>query len=88
MPSNRRNAWLWIRVILSGEAEQITAQRDALSQLPAKLHELTLYTSDGYQPAAPELAMQKKFAVPSVAEIPMPEIDTPSVEFEGYAIEL
>ena len=37
------------RVILSGEAEQITAQREALSQLPAKLHELTVYTSDGYQ---------------------------------------
>ena len=76
------------RVILSGEAEQIMAQREALPQLPTRLHELTMYTSDGYQAAAPELAMHKQFAVPSVAEIPMPEIDTPSVEFEGYAIEL
>lgn len=76
------------RVILSGEAEQITAQHEALSQLPAKLHELTVYTSDDYQRAAPELAMQKEFAVPAVAEIPKPEMDAPCIEFEGYAIEL
>ena len=88
MPSNRRNAWLWIRVILSGEAEQITAQRDALSQLPAKLHELTVYTSDGYRPAAPELAVPNEFAIPAVAEISTPKIEVPSIEFEGYAIEL
>jgi conjugative relaxase-like TrwC/TraI family protein len=76
------------RVILSGEAEQITAQREALSQLPAKLHELTVYTSDGYQPAVPELAVRKEFAGPAVAGIPAPEIDAPSIEFEGYALEL
>jgi hypothetical protein len=76
------------RVILSGEAEQITAQREALSQLPAKLHELTVYTSDSYQPAAPVLAMPKEVAGPAVAEISAPKIDVPFIEFEGYAIEL
>jgi conjugative relaxase-like TrwC/TraI family protein len=76
------------RVILSGEAEQITAQREALSQLPAKLHELTVYTSDGYQPATPQLAVQKEFAIPAVAEMSKPEIQSPSVELEGYAIEM
>ena len=76
------------RIILSGEAEQITAQREALSQLPAKLHELTVYTSDGYKAAGPELAVQNELADPAVAEISLPEIDAPSIEFEGYAIEL
>jgi conjugative relaxase-like TrwC/TraI family protein len=76
------------RVILSGEAEQITAQRDALSQLPVKLHELTVYTSDGYQPAAPDLAVQKESAIPAVAEISTPMIEFPSIEVEGYAIEM
>ncbi|MBB5061072.1 conjugative relaxase-like TrwC/TraI family protein [Granulicella aggregans] len=75
------------RVILSGEAEQITAQRHALSQLPAKLHELIVYTSDGYQTAAPELVVQKEVAGPALTEIPTPEINVPSIEFEGYAIE-
>ena len=73
------------RVILSGEAEQITAQREALSQLPAKLHELTVYT---YQPAPPEIAVQKDFANPAVPAISSPEIDGSSIEVEGYAIEL
>ncbi|RXH58251.1 traI protein (DNA helicase I) [Granulicella sibirica] len=76
------------RVILSGEAEHITAQRKVLSQLPAKLYELTVYTSDGYQPGAPELVVQKEFDGSAVAEIPMPEIDAPSIAFDGYAIEL
>jgi hypothetical protein len=76
------------RVILSGEAEQITAQRESLSQLPAKLHELTVYTSDGYRATSPELAMQKEFAAPAVAEVSSPEIEVPSIEFEGYAIEM
>jgi len=76
------------RVILSGEAKDITALREGMAQLPTKLHELTVYTSDGYQPAAPELVVQKEFAGPAVAEIPVPEIDAPSIEFEGYAIEL
>jgi len=76
------------RVILSGEAEQITAQREALSQLPAKLHELTVYTSDGYHPAAPELAVRKEFAAPAVAEISTPRIEATSIEVEGYAIEI
>ena len=76
------------RVILSGEAEQITAQREALSQLPAKLHELTVYTSDGYQAAAPELPMLKGFAIPTVAEVSPPKIEVPPIEFEGYAIEM
>lgn len=76
------------RVILSGEAEQITAQREALSQLPANLHELTLYTSDGYQTASPEFGVQKEFAGPAAVEIPTTEIGAPSIEFEGYAIEM
>jgi conjugative relaxase-like TrwC/TraI family protein len=76
------------RVILSGEAEQITAQREALSQLPAKLHELTVYTSDSYQAGGPGLALDKEFAAPAVAEISAPEIAVPSIEFEGYAIEM
>jgi hypothetical protein len=71
------------RVILSGEAEQINAQREALSQLPANLHELTVYTSDGYQPDAPEFTVQKEFAAPAVAKMPTPEL-----EVEGYAIEM
>ncbi len=75
------------RVILSGEAEQITSRREAFSRLPSKLHELIVYTSDGYQAAAPELAMQRKFAGSVETEIPLPEIDDPSIEFEGYAIE-
>jgi hypothetical protein len=76
------------RVILSGEAEQITARRETLSQFPTKLHELTVYASDGYQPAAPELAIQKEFAASAVAEVSSPEIEVPSIEFEGYAIEM
>lgn len=76
------------RVILSGKAEHITAQRESLFQLTNRLHELAVYTSDGYQSPAPELAANKEFADPAVAEIPMPEIDAPSIEFEGYAIEL
>ena len=76
------------RVILSGEAEQITAQREALYQLPANLHELNLYTSDGYQTASLELGLQKEFAVRSTSEITLPKIDGPSIEFDGYAIEL
>jgi len=72
------------RIILSGEAEQITAQREALSQPPTKLHDLTVYTSDVYQPTTPEHAVQKE----SGQVVPMPELDTPSIEFEGYAIEL
>jgi conjugative relaxase-like TrwC/TraI family protein len=76
------------RVILSGEAEEITAQRDALSQLPVKLHELTVYTSDGYHSAVAELTVQKEFAIHAVEEISPPEVEVPSIEFEGYAIEL
>ncbi len=76
------------RVILSGEAEQITSQREALSQLPAKLHELTVYTSDVYQPEAPKFGLQREIAVPAVAEISTPEIEAPSIELEGHAIEM
>ena len=76
------------RVILSGEAEQITAQREALSQLPAKLHELTVYTSDGYQAPSPEVAVVNKFAVSAIAQSSELEIEAPSIEFEGYAIEV
>jgi conjugative relaxase-like TrwC/TraI family protein len=75
------------RVILSGEAEQITAQREALSQLPDKPHELSVYTSDEHGPA-PELAVQKEFAAPAITDISKPETEVPSIEFEGYAIEL
>ena len=63
----------------------------ARSPLPAsriKLHELTVFTSDGYHPASPDLAAQKEFAGSALAEIPTPEINTPSIEFEAYAIEL
>ncbi len=76
------------RVILSGESEQISAQREALSQLPAKLHELTVYTSDGYHPAAPDLPVQKEFVGTFLTGIPTTEIDVPSIDFEGYAIEM
>jgi hypothetical protein len=75
------------RVVLCGEAAQITAQWEALSQLPIKVHEIMVYTSDGNQLAAHELAVEIKFVGPAVAEIQMPQIDTPSIEFEGYAIE-
>jgi hypothetical protein len=77
------------RVILSGEAEQITAQRDALAHLPAKLHELSVYTSDGYQPPltpAPELPID--IAMPSPAELSTSEVSMPALEQEGYAIEM
>jgi hypothetical protein len=76
------------RVILSGEPQQITAQRETLSQLPAKLRKLTVYTSDGYQADSPEIAELKKLAVPAVAEISKPETEAPSIELEGYAIEM
>ncbi len=76
------------RVILSGEAEQITAQRETLSQLPAKLHEITVFTSEGYQPAASEIAMQKEFVRPVATKTLIPEIEAPSIEVEGYAIEM
>ena len=76
------------RVILSGEAEQITAQREALSELPANLRELTVYTSVGYQAASPELGVLKELAAPTVAEISTSKIEVPSIEFEGYAIEI
>jgi hypothetical protein len=76
------------RVILSGEVEQITAQREALLQLPAKLHEITVYTSDGYQPATPEFAVPNESAIPVIAKISPPKVEVPSIEFEGYAIEM
>lgn len=75
------------RVILSGEAEQITSQRDVLAQLPAKLHELSVYTSDGYQPTpAPDLF--NDLAMPSPGSISTPEVSVPTLEHEGYAIEM
>ena len=67
------------RVILSGEAGQITSQRAALSQLPAKLHELTVDTSGEYEAASPELAVLKDFALPAVIEI-----STPKTEVEAF----
>jgi conjugative relaxase-like TrwC/TraI family protein len=76
------------RVILSGEAEQIDAQRTNLNQLPGKFHELTIYQSDGYQPAAHEISAPKVFSVPAATEISMPKMEAPSIEVEGYAIEL
>lgn len=76
------------RIILSGEAEQITAQREALSQRSANFHKLTMYTSDGFPTATPEFAVHRDSAGPTVAEMAMPEIKAPSIEFEGYAIEL
>jgi conjugative relaxase-like TrwC/TraI family protein len=76
------------RVILSGRAEQITAQREALSRLPANLHELTVFTSDGYRANSPEIALMKELAVPAVVEISKPETEAPSIELEGYAIEM
>ena len=88
MLSNRPNALAVDRVILSGEAEQITAQREALSELPANLRELTVYTSVGYQAASPELGVLKELAAPAVPEISTPKIEVPSIEFEGYAMEI
>ena len=77
------------RVILSGEAEQITAQRDALAELPAKLHELSVHTSDGYQPiATPAPELSNDLSMPSPAELPTPEVSLPTIEHEGYAIEM
>ena len=76
------------RIILSGEAEQINAQREALSQVQANFQELTVYTSDGARTASPEFAVHREFAGPAVAKIAIPEIEVPSIEFEGYAIEL
>jgi hypothetical protein len=76
------------RVILTGEADQINAQREALSQIPTNLHELVVYTSDCYQSAPAELARQKDFAAPAVVEISVPKIEVPSIEFDGYSIEL
>ena len=77
------------RVILSGEAEQITSQRDALADLPAKLHELSVYTSDGYQTLqtpAPDLVNDLSMQTP--ADLPTSEVSLPSLEQEGYAIEM
>ena len=77
------------RVILSGEAEQITVQRDALTRLPAKLHELSVYTSDGHQPPqtpAPDLA--NDMSLPTPVDVDTLEVSLPSVEQQGYAIEM
>ena len=76
------------RVIMSGEAAQITAQRETLSQLPTKLHELTVYTSDFYQPASREIVVPNKLATPAIPSIRTPEIEVPTIEVEGFAIEL
>ena len=77
------------RVILSGEAEQVTAQRDALAELPAKLHELSVHTSHGYQPiATPAPDLPNDLSVPSPSEISTPEVSLPTIEHEGYAIEV
>ncbi|WP_419806349.1 MobF family relaxase [Terriglobus sp.] len=77
------------RVILSGEAEHITGQRDALAHLPAKLHELSVYTSDGYQPLqtpAPDLATDLSMPMPT--DLATAEVSLPSLEQEGYALEM
>ena len=77
------------RVILSGEAEQITNQRDALADLPAKLHELSVYTSEGYQALqapAPDLA--NGLSTPTVTDLATAKVGLPSLEQEGYAIEM
>ena len=74
---------------MSGEAEQITSQRDALADLPAKLHELSVYTSDGYQPLqtpAPDLA--NDLSMRTLVDLGTPEVSLPSLEQEGYAIEM
>ena len=76
------------RIILSGEADQITAQCEALSQGSANFHELTMYTSDAFRTATPEFAVHRDSAGPKIAEMAMPEIEAPSIEFKGYAIEL
>ena len=75
------------RIILSGEAEQIIAPREALSQLQANFRELSVYTSDGYQGASPELAV-KDFPSPIATEVSTPAIQVPSLDVEGYAIEM
>ena len=71
-----------------GEVDQLTAQRDALAKLPARLQELSIYTSDGYS-AAPELSHTPPVAIqPHVAEISAPEISVPIPQLESFAIEL
>jgi DNA polymerase III psi subunit len=76
------------RIILSGEAEQINAQREALSQVQANFQEITVYTSDDYQPTVPVLAVHNEIAILPVGEMPSPEFQVSSVELEGYAIEM
>ena len=77
------------RVILSGEAEQVTEQRDALAELPAKLHELSVHTSDGYQHiATPAPELSNDLSVPSPSEISTQEVSLPTIEHEGYAIDM
>ena len=76
------------RVILSGDADHFTSPGDGLSQLPAKLHDLTVYTSDGYKPSTPELAIRKDLVTTTVAAISTPKLEVPSLEYEGYAIEM
>ena len=76
------------RVIFSGGAEQVTAQRQALSKLPANSRELSVYISDSYQTASSELDAQRESAGPIRAEIAISEIEGLSIDFEGYAIEL
>jgi hypothetical protein len=47
-----------------------------------------VYTSDGYQPTAPVLAVHNEIAILPVGEMPSPEFQVSSVELEGYAIEM
>ena len=76
------------RVILSGQAEQITGQRDALAHLPAKLHELSVYTSNGYHPLqTPASDLANNLSMPAT-DLDTPEFSRPSLEQEGYAIEM
>ena len=47
------------RVFLSGKAEQILLSAGHSLSFRLKLHELTMYTSQVYQPTSPESALQK-----------------------------
>ena len=75
------------RVLLSGEPEQITAQRDTLAHLPAGVRKLTVYTSDALK-SLPAPYVSQSLTLPSPATIPTTEIGTQILQQEGYSIEM
>ena len=60
-----------------------------LAHLSAKLHELSVYTSDGYHPLqtpAPEIGKASTQLTPTA--LALPKVSLPSLEQEGHAIEM